>query len=180
MSLQLCPIDLEAANIIIKKWHRHHKPVPGCKFCVAATNGTDIVGVAIAGRPVSLALDQKQGIIEVNRCCTDGTRNACSILYGACARTAKGLGYSEIITYTLPEEGGASLKASGWTCEGIIKGTPWNNNVRQRADTHPLGDKYRWSLKLNGNAVIDYRILKETVSDPFPMFESERGEEVGT
>lgn len=52
--------------------------------------------------------------LEVTRVCTDGTRNANSILYGACARTAKGMGYNRIITYTLQSESGASLRAAGW------------------------------------------------------------------
>ena len=158
--IQLCPIDLEAANIFVKSLHRHHNPVPGCRFCVAVTDGVAIRGVAIVGRPVSRFLDDGK-TIEVNRVCTDGVRNGCSMLYGACARAAKAMGYSKIITYTLPEEGGSSLRASGWTCEGQFGGGAWTNNVRSRNDSHPLTEKYRWSLALEGNASFDYRTLKE-------------------
>lgn len=78
--------------------------------------------------------------------CTDGARNACSMLYGACWRTAKGLGYKRAITYTLPEEGGASLRAAGWVYLGRTKGGAWSRTGRQRSDTHPLGDKDKWGI----------------------------------
>lgn len=54
-------------------------------------------------------------VLEINRLCTDGTRNACSMLYGACCRIAKSMGYRKIITYILSSETGSSLKASNFT-----------------------------------------------------------------
>ena len=59
--------------------------------------------------------------LKVNRLCTDGTRNACSMLYGACIRVAKAMGYKKVITYTLESENGASLKASNFIYDGIIE-----------------------------------------------------------
>ena len=56
--------------------------------------------------------------LEVTRLCTDGTKNACSFLYGKAARAAFALGYRRIGTYTLPDEGGASLRAAGWKLIG--------------------------------------------------------------
>ena len=53
-------------------------------------------------------------ILEVNRTCTDGTRNANSMLYGAIWKAAKAMGYVRCITYTQADETGASLKAAGW------------------------------------------------------------------
>ena len=52
--------------------------------------------------------------LEVNRTCTDGTKNANSMLYGAIWRAAKALGYTRLITYTQADESGASLHAAGW------------------------------------------------------------------
>ena len=76
-----------------------------------------LAGVAIVGRPVSRYLDD--GLtLEVNRLCTDGTKNACSFLYGAAARAAKVLGYHRIVTYILDTESGVSLRASGWRVRG--------------------------------------------------------------
>ena len=81
---------------------------------------------------------------EVSRCCTDGTRNACSILYAAAWRAVRALGYRKLITYTLPEEGGASLRAAGWKCIGETGGGTWNRAARPRVDTYPLQVKLRW------------------------------------
>ena len=100
--LELVPITLKEANAFVERYHRHHKPVAGHKFSIAASDGEKIVGVAIVGRPVSRYLDN--GLtLEVNRLCTDGTRNACSFLYSAAWRAARNLGYKKLITYILVE-----------------------------------------------------------------------------
>src|SRR3546814_18235817 len=72
---------------------------------------------------------------EVTRRCTDGAPNACSKLYGAAWKAAKALGYTRLITYTLPEEGGASLRAAGWQLVGTRGGGAWSRPSRPRADT---------------------------------------------
>lgn len=143
--MEITPINLEEANAFVAKLHRHHKPVPGCKFAVAVSDGDRVVGVAIVGRPVARLLDDGW-TLEVNRCCTDGTMNACSMLYGASWRAAKALGYRRLITYTLPEEGGSSLKASNWRCLGLRGGGSWNTKSRPRVDTDELlrGQKLLW------------------------------------
>ena len=123
--------------------HRNHKSSIGAKFCVAAYDGEKIVGVAMAGRPVSRHLDDGW-TLEVNRVATDGTRNACSFLYGAVRRIGKEMGYKKFITYTLPEEGGASLRASGWTLVGEAGGGNWNTASRPRVDTELDQIKLRW------------------------------------
>ena len=143
--LEITPINLSEANAFVEKLHRHHKPVPGAKFSIAASMDGLVCGVAIVGRPVARMLDDGW-TLEVNRCCTDGTRNACSILYGAAWRAAKALGYKKLITYTLPDEGGASLRASGWTLIGERGGGNWNCKSRPRIDTDELlrGQKLLW------------------------------------
>lgn len=141
--LQVVPISLTEANAFVARFHRHHKPVPGHKFAVAVSDGEAIRGVAIVGRPVSRML-QDGFTLEVNRCCTDGARNACSMLYGASWRAAKALGYWRLLTYTLPEEGGASLRASGWRLIGERGGGSWNCPSRPRVDTHPTQRKLLW------------------------------------
>lgn len=143
--MEITPISLEEANAFVATLHRHHKPVPGCKFCVAVSDGEKVVGVAIVGRPVARMLDNGW-TLEVNRCCTDGTKNACSMLYGAAWRAAKALGYKRLITYTLPEEGGASMRASNWVCVGLRGGGNWNVQSRPRIDTAETlrGQKLLW------------------------------------
>ena len=58
--------------------------------------------------------------MEVNRLCTDGTRNACSMLYAAAWRAARAMGYKRIVTYILESENGASLRLE-------MRGTSWGS-----------------------------------------------------
>jgi hypothetical protein len=145
VSLEVTPIALDEANAFVETLHRHHKPVPGAKFCVAVSDGEKVRGVAIVGRPVA-RLSDDGWTLEVNRCCTDGAKNACSMLYGASWRAAKALGYRRLITYTLPEEGGASIRAAGWRLIGLRGGGNWNTATRPRIDTaeHLRGQKLLW------------------------------------
>ena len=108
--------------------------------------GTEVVGVAIVGGPVARLLDDGW-TLEVNRCCTNGTKNACSKLYANAWQAAKALGYTKLITYTLASEGGASLRGAGWRCLGEATtkvGQGWNVKSRPRVDTHPLQQKLKW------------------------------------
>lgn len=140
---RIIPISLREANEFVNKNHRHHKSVAGCKFCVAlADDNSEIVGVAICGRPVSRYYDDGT-TLEINRLCTNGYSNACSRLYGACIRIAKEMGYKKVITYTLESESGASLKASNFSCEGIAGGKIWTG-ARKRDNGVPPELKKRW------------------------------------
>ena len=144
--LQVTPINLEQANAFVSLLHRHHKPVPGAKFSLAVSDKEGKVrGVAIVGRPVARMTDDGW-TLEVNRVCTDGARNACSMLYGAAWRAAKALGFRRLITYTLPEEGGASLRAAGWHLLGLRGDGNWNVPSRPRIDTAEVlrGQKILW------------------------------------
>lgn len=142
--LRVKPITLKDANDFVKKYHRHHKPTVGHKFSISCVDDNNhLCGVAICGRPVSRYLDNGE-ILEINRLCTDGTRNACSILYGACARIAKNMGYKKIITYILKSENGASLKASNFICEGEAGGEIWTGKRSGRDNGVPKEKKTRW------------------------------------
>lgn len=151
--LSLCPISLDEANAFVTAHHRHHGEVVGHKFSLGAALGNAIVGVCIVGRPVSRVRDD--GLtLEVTRLCTDGTRNACSFLYGAAARAAFSLGYKRIGTYILASENGASIKAAGWRLIGKTKGGSWSCPSRPRVDEHPTQHKLlfeRASLTANGS-----------------------------
>lgn len=111
--LEVRPVSLAQANAFIIDKHRHHDKVQGHKFSEGVYDGDKLVGVAVVGRPVSRHLDDGK-TLEVTRLCTDGTYNACSILYARCSRIARDMGYKKIITYILDSETGTSLKASGW------------------------------------------------------------------
>lgn len=145
--ISITPISLAEANVFVSRHHRHHKPVPGAKFCVAVSDDAGQVrGVAIVGRPVARGLDDGW-TLEVNRCCTDGARNACSMLYGAAWRAARALGFRRLLTYTLPQEGGASLRGAGWINLGLRGGGNWNTAARPRIDTEGAlqGQKTLWA-----------------------------------
>lgn len=146
--LVLVAIPLDEANRYVNNLHRHHKPVVGHKFSIAVQDDEAIRGVVIVGRPVARLADD--GLtLEVTRCCTDGTKNACSKLYGAARRATFALGYKRLITYTLPEEGGASLRAAGWRLLGEAGGGTWNRRERARVDKHPTQKKLRWEAPDN-------------------------------
>ena len=122
--LEIRPITLRTASAYINANHRHHRATVGCKFAIGCFDKETMVGCAVCGRPVSRILDD--GLtLEINRVCTDGTRNACSMLYGAACRVAKAMGYRKAITYILQSENGASLRASNFVCEGLAGGKRW-------------------------------------------------------
>lgn len=139
------PITLRAARAYVAEHHRHHKPPQGGLFAVAASVDERIVGVAIVGMPVARMLADGW-TVEVTRCCTDGTRNACSFLYRVAWRVASSMGYRKLITYTLQDEGGASLRGAGFKCIGKAGGGSWSRKDRPRIDEHPLQEKLRWEL----------------------------------
>jgi len=146
MGLDIVPVSLAEANAFVEQHHRHHKPTVGHKFSIGATDGESIVGVAIVGRPVARHLDD--GLtLEVNRLCTDGTRNACSILYAAAWRAARAMGYKRLVTYILDSENGASLRAAGWKCVGQAGGLRWTGKRKPTVDLCPAQMKIRFEVE---------------------------------
>ena len=151
--LELIPVSLADANRFVAEHHRHHKPVRGHKFSLGCVEAGRLAGVAIVGRPVSRYLDD--GLtLEVNRLCTDETKNACSFLYGAAARAAKVLGYRRIVTYILDTESGVSLRASGWQCAGLAGGWEWTGKRRPSEPLYPAQMKYRYEKILSSKGAL--------------------------
>lgn len=109
------PITLREASEFVANFHRHNKAPQGGLFAVGASDGQQLIGVAIVGRPVARALNDGQ-TAEVVRCCVidDAPKGACSFLYARCWQAAKALGWSRLVTYTLQAESGASLRGAGW------------------------------------------------------------------
>lgn len=100
--MRAVPVELKRANEFVENTHRHHKAVYRDRFRIGCkADDGHLCGVIQCARPVSRYLDD--GLtIEVVRCCTDGTKNACSFLYSKVARIAKEMGYS--ITAMLCDE----------------------------------------------------------------------------
>ena len=144
--MKIVPITFRYAQQFVKDYHRHNPNVVGCKFAIGCQGDDGIVGVAICGRPVSRYLDDGK-TLEINRVCTNGAANACSMLYGACCRIAKEMGYERVITYTLQSETGASVKASNFICDGEAGGTHWTGK-RDKGQNIPNEMKVRWHRDL--------------------------------
>lgn len=145
VKLRPVPLTLSEANALIAQLHRHHKPVVGHRFTIGAKDAAGrVVGAIVVGRPVARMTDQ-YAVAEVTRLVTDGTKNACSLLYGAAARAAEAMGYDRIQTFILDEEPGTSLRAAGWVLEGRSDGGDWNCPSRggRRVDQPQVG-KQRW------------------------------------
>jgi hypothetical protein len=144
--IQIVPMTLRRAPAFVAETHRHHRPPQGGLFAVGAAIDGDVIGVAICGRPVSRLLAADPATIEITRLATDGSRNACSALYGAAWRAARALGYRRAITYTLASEPGTSLRGAGWMRTAETSGGSWDRSSRGRTDKHPTEPKVRWEV----------------------------------
>lgn len=147
MNYNFQPISLKTANAFVLLNHRHNKPVAGHKFSIGLYDDDNkLIGVAICGRPVARMADD--GLtLEVLRVCTDGTRNANSMLYSRVKKIAQVIGYRKVLTYTLKEESGASLKAVGAQKDGIVKPREWTRVKRERGSQDVYKkEKIRWIL----------------------------------
>jgi hypothetical protein len=146
--MKIKPVSLKFAQEFVREHHWHNKPPIGHKFSVGLFDGDKCVGVAVAGRPVARVLDNGF-TLEVTRTCTDGTRNANSMLYGAIVRAAIALGYEKCVTYTQHDESGASLRGAGWTpVADLPPRGGWDMPGRRRADIGSANvARIRWERK---------------------------------
>jgi len=180
--LRIVPLTLKQANDLVASLHRHHKPAlshrfsigveetvkcpecygwdniidPACEKCSGSGWASRITGAAIIGRPVARGCDP-YNVAEVTRLVTDGTKNACSILYAAAARIAREMGFTKIQTYILEDEPGTSLLAAAWSFESKTAGGDWNVGAQKRTGRgigprrtdQPQNPKQRWAKILN-------------------------------
>jgi hypothetical protein len=149
--MKVVPLDLRDLNALVDSLHRHHKPVQGHRFSIGIECGGKLVGGASVGRPTARMTDHRK-VLEVTRLVTDGTKNACSMLYSAAARVGKELGYERIQTFILDNESGVSLKASGWVFDGVSSGGDWTRASKpNRRQDQPQTPKQRWVRVLSEN-----------------------------
>lgn len=140
------PVTLREAQAFIGRVHRHHSPPRGARAALGIFHGCELFGVATLARP-NARLIPWQSIAEVTRVAVQNdVRHGCSMLYGACARVAQEWGFYAVLTYTLAEESGASLRAAGWWPEPVKDSGSWNRPGRTRlgAKGDDLGPKIRW------------------------------------
>ena len=148
MSLILHPVTITRARMFVNEYHRHHRAPPGGLFAIgAAREGeSELQAVAIVGRPISRMLDDGLTAEVTRLCVRDGVLNACSMLYAACWRAARAMGYRRLVTYILASEPGITLRAAGWHCIGQAGGGRWSRKKRPRPDNHPTQKKVRWEM----------------------------------
>lgn len=149
--LSIRPVTFRQAGAYVKALHRHNKAPRGHKFSIGCFADDVLVGVAMVGRPVARHIDD--GLTaEINRTCTDGYRNANSMLYGAAMRACKAMGYLRVITYTQEDETGASLKAAGFIRDKDLDARKgWaDSSVKLAAIRDPVGNggvaRVRWHV----------------------------------
>lgn len=152
MIAELVPLTLAEARRYVADHHRHNEPPIGHRFSIGLSRDGRLVGVVIAGRPVARMADDGR-TLELVRLTTEGDRNACSRLYSAACRAAAAMGYHRVITYTLAEESGSSLRASGFTADTTSAGGEWAHTAGPRSADRPTlfdppkmptGPKQRW------------------------------------
>tara|TARA_Y100000593_G_C4263262_1_gene313336 strand:+ start:70 stop:627 length:558 start_codon:yes stop_codon:yes gene_type:complete len=140
-------ISRDKCKEFINLHHRHIKAPQGDIFRIALYTEDDVmVGAIMVGRPVSREYDPGT-VCEVNRLCVlPGIYNGCSLLYAKAARIAREWGFERIITYTLQEETGSSLRASGWVESGTVRSrvTGWHSPARKREQNTRTKAKIRW------------------------------------
>lgn len=150
MSLSLKCLSIAEANAFVESFHRHNKPVQGAKFAIGASDGNELVGIAIVGRPVARALDDGE-TAEVTRVCVidAAPKGACSFLYARCWRAWAALGGTRLVTYTLESESGASLRGAGWRVVGQAPGREHGWENRPGREWQPVigQSKLRWEVK---------------------------------
>lgn len=147
--MRLRPVTFREACAFVDRLHRHHSRPRGHKFSIGAEHDGALVGVAMVGRPIARALDDGF-TAEITRVCTDGSPNACSMLYGGAVRACKAMGYLRVVTYTQAAESGASLRGAGFVCRAKLpaRGSWAQSSVRDRDSRDPVGaggvDRLRW------------------------------------
>lgn len=147
--LEARPISIREANVFVNQFHRHSAKVDGGLFAVAAWHDGRLVGVGIAGRPVS-RIKQDGFTFEIRRVATDGTPNACSFLYARLKRAAAVLGYRKAITYTLAKEPGSSPLAAGFELAATVPGKEWDRPSRPRRSQKVYSQpKLRWEAAVH-------------------------------
>ncbi|WOF23810.1 hypothetical protein N8K70_03780 [Microbacterium betulae] len=162
--LRIVPVDLKHAQEFVDAHHRHHAAPVGHKFSVGVAKGERLVGVAIVGRPVSRVIQSEGRTLEVIRSATDGTRNANSMLYGACKRATFALGYDRLITYTQDGETGASLRAAGYRVLAQRPSRPgWSTPSRPRKNRADHVARTLWEATPSGSTEVNRGLTPDRV-----------------
>lgn len=144
------PYSVQSSIAFVRQHHRRLSRVLSGLWAIALesefweADPGKIVGVAIVGRPKAREWDNGKRLEVVRVCVLEGRRNGCSMLYGACARAARAMGATDLLTYTHDDELGTSVKAAGWIQCGKTRGGEWSCKSRERQETLWADQKVRW------------------------------------
>lgn len=153
--MTLLPITIREANAFVESFHRHNAPVRGGKFAIGASSDAGLIGIAIVGRPIARMLDDGY-TAELLRTCTrpEAPKGAVSFLASRAWRAWQAMGGKRMVTYTLADESGASMRGAGWKLIGNVKNTSagWSRDGRER-DWQPIYGqlKLRWDIETRPN-----------------------------
>jgi len=142
VSLKLRPISIKRAQAFVFEHHRHLKKIQGAMWAVSVWTGEELRGVAMVGHAARMLGLETLSVLRV--AVIEGTPNACSMLLGACARVAKAMGAENLVTYTLEQEPGTSLRAAGWVFGGMTSGGEHSRKSRPRQAALFPEPKKRW------------------------------------
>jgi hypothetical protein len=152
------PYPVKLALRFVREEHRRLPKIQGAMWALAAKIDQRIVGAALVGHPQArLAAEEwtsDEVALEVTRVAvltgTKGanqvSRNACSALYAAAARAARGMNACDLWTSVHQDESGHSLKAAGWVCVGECGGGQWSRESRPRAAVADDLFKVKWAV----------------------------------
>lgn len=142
------PMTRDEANAFVASFHDHNDPVAGYRFAIGASDGENLVGVAIVGRPIAIPFNDGF-TAEITRVSVPRGvgGNVCSFLHGCCWRTWRAMGGRKLITYTLQSESGASLRGSGAKLVAELKPNKpgqWQNRPGRKWQPVVGQAKFRW------------------------------------
>lgn len=145
--MNIIPMTIATANKFVANFHRHNKKVHGAKFAIGLAEEGELIGVAIAGRPIARMLDNGHTIEILRVCVKEQFKNSNSKLYARIKRICQLMGYEKIITYTLNNESRSSLKAIGAKQVSETKPGEWSRSRRRRTSQRIYSQtKLRWEL----------------------------------
>ncbi len=151
MTLFAVPVDLEEATHFVASFHRHSQQrLPSYKFAIGCSDDSNLVGVAIVGRPPRGLQDGFTMNVARNCVIDDAPKGCCSFLYAACWRAWRAMGGRRLITYTLQTESGASLRGAGWRVVAELPArdpASWQNRPGREWLPTVGQAKFRWEIK---------------------------------
>lgn len=151
--LSVFPWSVKAGIPWVRDTHRRLPRVQGAKWCIGLRAGNKVVGCALVGHAARTLGTDALSVLRV--AVVEGVPNGCSMLYGACARAAKAMGASDLVTYTTQDEPGTSLRAAGWVYGGETAGGEHGRPSRPRAEAVDPRPKHRWWAPWSHQAKVD-------------------------